>query len=259
MNKKYFGGFLTILLLVFITPFTISANQPPLPPEIELLVSLPRYTPDTALIIEQLTEDASLCGIKLNVVLMEYIDIVYRIWFNNFEAAMFLTAAWYQPDSFETIIWLLNFYFGSSSYIKYYNPEIKVMIDDLEYFYYNGFIDDAIELFHEIEFLIYEGQFYPTVGYHLDSFLIHTHLIILNNNPFSPLRDTAVRNALSYLINRELYISLMQTVYPYTLYQTSHLFGWSQYHDNTLPDIPYSIGKATSTLAKAGYRPCTVK
>ena len=256
MKKKYLCGFTLVVFILLIAPFTISANQPPMPPEIELLVSLPRYTPDTELIIIQLTDSAAKCGIKLNVVLMDYIDIVYKIWFNDFEAAMFLTAAWSQPDCFETIIWLLIFYFGSSSFIQYFNPEIKEMISELEVLYSDGYIEEAIELFHQIEYLIYEGQYYPTIGYHFDSSLIHTHEIIINNNV---IIDPVIRKALSFLIDRDLYITQMQTTYSYTLYPTSHLFGWSQYHDSTLPDIPYSIGKATSTLAKAGYRPCRIK
>ena len=172
---------------------------------------------------------------------------------------MFITIAWELPDSFETIIWLLNFYFAGTSYLNYQNPEIMLKIQDLTDYYDNGYLEDAIQVFHEIESLIFTGQHYPTVGYHLDSDLIHTHLLIMNNNVVSPLQDTAIRKALSFLIDRDHYITQMQTTYTHTLYQTSHLFGWSQYHDTSLPDIPHSISNAKSTLAKAGYRPCRIK
>ena len=258
MKKQQLCGLLILSVLIIVTPFSVSATQPPLPPEIEVLVSAQGYTPETELIIEQLTSSASLCGIKLNMIIMDYYDLIYKILYNDFEAVLFITAAWYQPDSFETIIWLLNFYFGSSSYLYYYNPEIKAKIDQLQALYYGGYLDESITLFHEIELMIYEGQYYPAIGYHYDSYLIHTHLLLINNAIVGPFSDIAIRFALSYLIDRELFISQMQTRYPYELVQTSHLFGWSQYHDLSLPEITYSIGKATSTLATAGYRPCRI-
>lgn len=258
MKKKNFIGLISLFLLLLITPFTISAKQPTLPPEIELLVNAYRYTEDTNLIINQIVHDAALCGIRLNVQILDPIDLTLRVYYGNFEMVMFYTIAWYQPDSFDTILWLLEFYFGDFNWWGYFNPEIKSKINDLELLYLGGLYDEATAVFHEIELLIYEGQYYPAIGYHFDNTLIHSHLLLINNN-LNNLFDITVRKALSFLIDREYYIPLIQTTYYETIYQTSHIFGWSQYHDTSLPDIPHSIGKAASTLAKAGYRPCRIK
>jgi len=258
MKKKYFYEIIFLFVLLLFTPFTISAKQPPLPPEIGLLVNDFRYTEDTALIIDQIVQDAALCGIKLNVEIIDYSDLMWRVYFGNFEMVMFSTTAWYKPDSFDTILWLLEFYFGDFNWWGYYNPEIKAKINELELLYLSGLYEEATVIFHEIELLIYEGQYYPAIGYHFDDTLIHTHLLLINNN-LNSLFDIAVRKALSFLIDRENYIPLIQTTYSETISQTCHLFGWSQYHDTSLPYIPHSIGKAASTLAKAGYRPCRIK
>ena len=257
MKKKNFCGLIFLFALLLLTPFAISAEQPPLPPEIDLAVYADRYTEDTALIIDQIVEDASLCGIKLNVQIIDYEDYAYIITSGDFEMLMFVNVAVNIPVSLDTIIFLLEFYFGDSNLWGYYNPEIKAKINEMELLYLDGFYEEAIDVFHEIELLIYEAQYYPAIGYHFSETSVHIHLILINNQ--NNLFDIAVRNALSFLIDREYYIPLMQTIYSYTIFQTSHLFGWSQYHDTSLPDIPHSISKAKSTLANAGYRPCRLK
>ena len=257
MKKKNFCGLISLFVLILSTPFAISAEQPPLPPEISLAVYGDFYTEDTALIVDQIVNDASLCGIKLNVQIIDYDEFVYIITSGDFEMLMFVSVVTDNPDSLDTMISLLEFYVGDSNLWGYYNPEIKTKINEMELLYLDGFYDEAIAVFHEIELLMYEGQYYPAMGYQFTDFGVRTHLIIFNNQ--QDCFDIGVRNALSFLIDREYYITQIQTLYSYTVFQTSHLFGWSQYHDTSLPDIPHSISKAKSTLAHAGYRPCRIK
>lgn len=254
---------LAISLYIFVfafMPITIAnAVQPPLPPEITILVSDSRYTPETALIFDQLTEDAALCGIKLNIEIKSFYDIVMSMYTNDFDLVMFITVATLQPDSFDSVFFLLDFYYGEYNFWNYHNELLKTKIQEMQDFYYTGYEAEAIEVFHEIELIIYEDQPSIAMCYHLDAAVIQTHQIIINNHPDRPGNNIAIRKALSFLIDREFYTSAIQTLNTYTHYQTSHLFGWTQYHDNTLPEIDHSIGKATSTLAKAGFRPRAIK
>ena len=74
-----------------------------------------------------------------------------------------------------------------------------------------------------------------------------------------PVSKTSFNPSLTHLIDKELYVERFSIYYNVDYPVCSHLFEWSQYHDETLPSIEFSIGKAASTLAKAGYRPCHVK
>lgn len=256
MRRK---NILAISLFVFVFAFlpisVANAVQPPLPPEITIVVSDSRYSSDTALIFDQLGHDAALCGIKLNFEIESFYDCVMRIFSGDYDIIMFVTLATMQPDSFDSIFYLLDFYYGETNWWNYHNELLVTKIQEMKDFYYNGFEAEATEIFHEIELIIYEDQPSLAICYHLDAMLIQTHQLIVNNHPDRPGNDIAIRKALSFLIDREFYTSAMQTLYTYTIYQTSHLFGWSQYHDDTLPEIEHSIGKAASTLAKAGFRP----
>jgi len=260
MRRK---NILAISLFVFVFAFlpisVANAVQPPLPPEITLIVSDSRYSPDTALIFDQLTIDAAKCGIKLNFEIESFYDCVMRIYSGDFDIIMFVTLATMQPDSFDAIFYLLDFYYGENNWWDYHNELLETKIQEMKDFYYNGYEAEAIEVFHEIELIIYEDQPSLAICYHIDAYVIQTHQQIVNNHPDRPCSDIAIRKALSFLIDREFYTSAMQTTSTYTLYQTSHLFGWSQYHDDTLPEIEHSIGKAASTLAKAGFRPRAIK
>ena len=42
------------------------------------------------------------------------------------------------------------------------------------------------------------------------------------------------------------------------LHLSTHILDYSQYHDTTLTELDYSIGKVTSILATGGYRPQAV-
>lgn len=211
------------------------------------------------MILDQLTEDAARCGIKLNIELISYYDIIPKLFAGDYDLIMFITLAWYQPASFDTIFFYLDYYYGDSNLWNYHNEVLKTKIQEMKDFYYNGFEAEAIEVFHEIELIIYEEQPSLALCYHLDTMLIHTHQIIVNSHLDRPGKDIAIRKASTFLIDRELYTSAIQTSSIYTIYQTSHLFGWSQYHDTTLPEIDHSIGKATSTLAHAGFKPRAIK
>ncbi|NHJ31306.1 MAG: hypothetical protein FK732_00445 [Asgard group archaeon] len=260
MRRKKFLAISLFIFVFVLMPVTIAnAVQPPLPPEMTILVSDARYTPETALVLDQLAEDAALCGIKLNFEIMGFYDIVMRMYSNDFDLVMFITLATLQPDSFDSIFFLLDFYFGDYNIWNYHNDILKAKIQEMKDFYYNGFEVEAIEVFHEIELIIYEDQPSIAICYHLDALLFYTHQIIVNNHPDRPGSNIAIRKALSFLIDREFYTSTFQTFYTYTVYQTSHLFAWTQYHDDTLPEIAHSIGKAASTLAKAGFRPRALK
>lgn len=249
--------FVTLFVFVFaLWPVSIAqACQPPLPPEITILVCDVRYSSNTEPIFDQFTTDAAKCGIRLNVNVVGYMDAIMSLYMNEYDIIMFITIAWYQPDSLDTVLWLLDYYFGEFNLWNYQNEVIQSKIQLMKDYYYNGFETEAISVFQEIEMLIYEGQSHPALGYHFDSSLIHTHQLIVNSHPDRPGKDLAIRKALSFLIDRELYVTALELECGYTITQTSHLFGWSQYHDSSLPEITHSIGKAASTLAKAGYRP----
>jgi ABC-type transport system substrate-binding protein len=106
-------------------------------------------------------------------------------------------------------------------------------------------------LFHEIEWILYEEQPIGAVAIDETNMPDQFNLrMVMMNSVDSPLADRTIRKTLSYLIEREMYNELLGHSYA-----VSHMFEWTEFHDSTLPIIPYSIGKATSTLAKGGYRP----
>ena len=116
----------------------------------------------------------------------------------------------------------------------------------------------ATAIFHEIELLLYEDQLFPSFGYSYNpdsAYQYTTKGFIINCGEDSPLHDLNLRWALSYLVDREFYTATIGTEDAIL----SHIFEWSQYHDDSLPEITYSIGKAKSTLAKAGYRPQAIQ
>ena len=256
MRKK---NVLAISLFVFVFTFlpisVVNAIQPPLPPEFTVYVSDSRYSLETALILEQLATDAAKCGIRLNFEIKSFLDCVMAMYNNEYDMVMFITLATMLPDSIDSILYLIDFYFGEFNLWNYHNDLLTIKIQEMKDYYYNGFEIEAIEVFHEIEAIIFEDQPSIAVGIHVDDIIIHTHQLIINNDLNRPGYNIAIRKALSFLIDREFFVSQMQTLYTYSLYQTSHLFGWSQYHDDTLPEFEHSIGKAASTLAKAGFRP----
>lgn len=242
------------------SPIAALGNQPPLPPEIEMLVCTTFYDEGHELIVNQFVHDASLCGIKVNLVFLEHMEIVMRILSKDFEVIMFISIAQVLDDPIESLINLLWLHFGLDNFWNFEDPLLQSKISEMsDYFYIYGDLESAINVFHEIEWMIYEREPLNTIGYRFAYGLVYTYHLLFNNAIESPVNDFAMRRAFSYLLDREFFIEVMQETYPDTSYIASHMFGWSQYHDPNLPELTYSIGKATSTLAKAGYRPARIK
>ncbi|NPD89740.1 MAG: hypothetical protein HGN29_13595 [Asgard group archaeon] len=248
-----------MLITIICISLNVSAVKPISPPEIELLVPDTGIVGDTQRIVDEFIRDAALCGIKIVPTYTTWGDAINRMLAGDFDILHFAGLVGAFEDSFTYIYETLCFHFVWNDFWNYTSMEFIDKIELMYSLYLGGFIDDAIEIFHEIELVIYEDQPFAPICYELrDDGQIYTRYLFINCDEAGPLGDATIRVALSYLIDRVLYIELYGDYsigYPIAI---DHLFEWSQYHDTSLPAIKHSIGKAASTLAKGGYLPAKV-
>jgi ABC-type transport system substrate-binding protein len=255
-NKKLVCGSCLLLIALIGLSFNVSAIKPMEPPEIELLVPTTGLIGDMQIVVDEFVRDAALCGIKINPVYMTWGEAILRLVYGDFEIFHFagLQGPW--EDTFTYIYETLCFHFVWYDYWYYTSPEFIEMIELMYTLYLGGLIDEAIEVFHEIELILYEDQPFAPICYRLyEDGRMYTRYLFINCEETGPLADVTIRVALSILIDRTSYADLYGTALGTDIFEISHLFEWSQYHDTSLPSIKHSIGKAVSTLTKGGYLP----
>ena len=234
----------------------VSAIQPMTPPEIEMIVPFSGLIGDCQLLVDQFVEDAALCGIKIIPAYMSWYDGINKLLAGDFDMFYFIGLIGSADDTFDEIYGILSFLFLGYDFWHYYNPDLVNKINLMNDKYLNGFEDEAIDIFHEIELILYEDQPFIPICYQLrDPSQRYTRYLFMNCDATGPLADVAIRVALSYLIDRALYAQLYGEALLQDTVAINHLFEWSQYHDTSLPDIDYSIGKATKTIVLGGYLP----
>jgi len=245
-----------IFFLVIIFPITlVNSMKPPSPPEIEVLVNTgfnDELTPERQIVLNKFIRDMSLCGIKLNLLIVNYYEMLDLVLTGDFEIVFFSGIA-LPNDNMPSILDYLTLIYTVSNYN---NSVFGQKIIDMQNAYMNNDNITTLRIFHELELILHEDQFFPTFCYKYnstDTYPYSTGSFIINCALSSPLQNKSLRWALSYLVNREFYRDTLG--YDYV---TSHVFGWSQFHDNNLQEIKYSIGLAKSTLAKAGYCPSSI-
>jgi ABC-type transport system substrate-binding protein len=259
-HKKLLYGSCILLIALIGLSFNVSAIQPMTPPVIEMIVPYTGLIGDCQLLVDQLIDDAALCGIKIIPDYMPWIDGLMKLFAGDFDMFYFIGLSGSPDDTMQNIYETLCFHFVWYDYWQYYNPDLVNKIELMYDKYLNGYMEDAIEIFHEIEWIIYQEQPFVTISYNLQiTGNLYTRHLFMNCNASGPLADPAIRVALSYLIDRDLYGQLYGEAIGQDVTAISHLFEWSQYHDTSLPDFTYSIGKATKTIVHAGYLPAKAK
>jgi len=257
-NKKLICGSCLLLIAILFLATSVSAIQPMSPPEFELLVPYSGLTEDTQLLVDQFVKSASLCGIQITPVYTTWENVIELLFAGDYELIYFVGLGGSGGDTFEAINSLLRFHFVDNFFWNYYNQDLIDKIELMYTLYLDGYENEAIEVFHGIELIIYEDQ--PVIpicyAYQEDIGRLSTRLLCINCDI---VYDPVIRNVLSLVIDRELYVDLYGATSPLTQYPISHIFGWSQYHDSTLPEIDYSIGQAVSTIVHGGYIPARTK
>jgi ABC-type transport system substrate-binding protein len=258
-NKKLVCGSCLLLIAIICLSVNVSAVKPMVPPELELIVPYTGLVGDMQIVVDEFVSDAALCGIKITPVYMPWSDAVMRLVYGDFEIFHFAGLVGAFEDTFTYIYETLCFHFVWYDYWNFTSTELIDTINSMYSLYLGGFLDEAIEIFHEIELLMYLEQPFAPISYNLrDNGQIYTRYLFINCDETGPLGDVTIRKALSYLIDRIVYADLYGAAIGSDVYPLSHLFEWSQYHDTSLPTIKHSIGKAVSTLAKGGYLPAKV-
>ncbi len=259
-NKILICGSCILLIALIGLSSNVSALKPMTLPEIEMIVPDTGLIGDCQLLVDQLVEDAAKCGIKIIPDYTTWGDGVNRMLAGDFEMFYFIGLSMPPADTLDNIIETLYFLFVWYDFWNYYNAELFDKIYDMYVLNFNGFLDEALVVFHEIELILYEEQIaIPISYYYQDTGNHYTRYLFMNCDENGPLADSAIRVALSHLIDRTLYAQIYGDAVVYDPIALSHIFEWSQYHDTTLPDIPYSIGKAVKTVVHAGYLPANAK
>ncbi|MHA1303340.1 MAG: hypothetical protein ACTSQE_08415 [Candidatus Heimdallarchaeaceae archaeon] len=248
-----------LILLVFV-PSVASGYRRPLPPEIEVLIADSYYTGrNMSIAYEQIEADAAKCGIRLNLVVLDFYSVAEKVLYTqDYDMVMFIGLVGLYNDTWSGIISILDFL---DQALVHNNQKFSDDIVLLRSLYYDGACDEElIPIFHEIEAILYEEQFFPTFFWfkrEINGYVQHYSFHYIIN--CDRIQDKAVRQALVYLSDVDLIADLYTESDGVEVFLSSHLFAYSQYHDTTLPDYYYSIGKAKSTLAQAGYRPAHIK
>ncbi len=257
-NKKLICGSCLLLIAILCLSTSVSANIPLTPPEFELLVPDTGLIGETQLLLDQFVKSASLCGIKITPVYTTWDDVINSLFTGDYELIYFIGLSFSGDDTIEKIRSTLSYLFIDNFFLNYYNQDLIDKTHLMDTLYLDGYENEAIEVFHEIEFILYRDQ--PIVSichaFKEDTGGRATRLLIINCDI---AYDPVIRNVLSMVIDRELYVDLYGVTTTYDYYPISHLFGWSQYHDTTLPEIEYSIGQAVSTIVHGGYLPAGTK
>jgi len=208
---------------------------------------------------EQIERDAAKCGIRLNLVVKDFYTVVTRIFAGDYDAVLYIGLVSPYSDTWDDILQTL-FFLKDILYTN--NEEFGLLIEELWRLYNDGASDDELlPIFHEIEFLLYDELYFPTFFWYISETEeygpeLRTFHYIFN---CERIQDKAVRKALMYLTDLDLIIDVMEQNIEFEIHPSSHLFAYSTYHDTSLPDYYYNIGKATSILAQAGYRPAHIK
>ena len=259
-NKLLICGSCILLIALIGLSTNVSALKPMTLPEIEMIVPDTGLIGDCQLLVDQLVVDAAKCGIKINPVYITWGETINRLIAGDFEMIYFIGLSMNPDDTLDNIIETLYFLFVWYDWWNYYNAELFDKIYEMYVLNFNGFFDEALEVFHEIELILYEEQIVIPLAYrYYENGNLYTRYLFMNSYETGPLADTAIRVALSHLIDRTLYAQLYGETVLTDTNAMSHVFEWSQYHDTTLPDIPYSIGKAVTTVVHAGYLPASAK
>ncbi|MHA1866353.1 MAG: hypothetical protein ACTSVB_03785 [Candidatus Heimdallarchaeaceae archaeon] len=248
-----------LLILVFISS-TTSAARRPLPPEIEVLIADSYYTGrNLYLAFDQIERDAAKCGIRLNLVVQEFYTVATRIFAGDYEAVLYIGLVGSYSDTWDSILETLLFL---KDILYTNNEEFSSLIEELWSLYNSEASDnELLPIFHEFEFLLYDELYIPTFFWYIRETEenrqdLYTFHYIFN---CEKIQDKAVRKALMYLTDLDLIIDVIGNHIEFEIHPSSHLFAYSSYHDTSLPDYYYNIGKATSILAHAGYRPAHIK
>lgn len=193
--------------------------------EFDLLVADSGLIEDTQLLVDQLVKSASLCGIKITPVYTTLIDAITLLFAGDYDLIYFIGLSSSGSDTLETINSLLRFYFVDYFFCwNYYNQDL---IDKIKLMYtlnLDGYENEAVEVFHEIELIIYEDQPFIPICHEFreDVGGMYTRLLAINCDI---VYDSIIRNVLSLVIDRELYVELYGATIPYYTFPISHLFG----------------------------------
>ena len=258
-NKKMYG---IILIILFGFSLGTAINTTKAMIEVDFYVAFLReqYPEVNALMIElweNYAIEAAEYGIQVNLLYISDNEAWYRFYTGNYDIIDFPRISSYYGDTFAHIIGTLEFYLFSG-YFRYSFKKVDKLVNDVIKIraLYNEYLlaapedqdvlfNDILDKFHDIEELLYESQIFEVNGHcvvDLGFYKIqYTDFVWFNSLPGKILNNEDVRLTLSYLMDREQIAYIYSQIpypYPFEYITTCHLFGWSQYHDTSLPEVP---------------------
>ena len=260
-QKKKMYGIMLIILFGFSLGAATNATDTMVEVDFYAAFLREQYPEVNALMVEMLENyviAATDYGIQVNLHFISQEEANIRFFYGLYDIIDFPRVMSIYEDTLESVISSLDFYLFSG-YFKYNFEKVDKLTAAAEkifllYYQYlsaesedqTDLFNDILDKFHDVEELLYESQIFEVNSHFVVDYFVYKVEYIdcfwFNSLPGKILNNEDVRLTLSYLFDREQ-ISYIYTQIPYpfpmvSYTQTCHLFGWSQYHDTSLPEIP---------------------
>jgi hypothetical protein len=163
---------------------------------------------------------------------------------------------YYRPrmpgDNFELILFTLNDMFLDGGLIKHECVQLEKHIMKLQRIFdrfviaedaQKDFLEDLfLKEFHKIEWILYENQLVFDYCYFPPPeapFIFVDKMSVINSAKGHVFSNRHIRLGIAKVFNRDFVYEIVQValdVFGLTATPSYHLFGWSQYHDTSLPE-----------------------
>jgi len=212
--------------------------------EIDFMIFL--TTPEVQVVVDEIIESAESLGLRINPIYVDWNTFMFSLMFSsswNLAYGGYLNTPY--PDTIFSLaygVMGMSYYFTKHDDAKFAAAATKLWIGlneapETPPEEMNTLIEDMIDSFHDAEERLWEKQIIITLAEFINSAgMIKSDVLTPNCKAGHVFADETLRLAFSAAINRNVVLDYHASMGMYTAYEAYHLYGWSQFHDTSLPE-----------------------